>query len=580
MNKKKKNVAPEATTGSKLEMSQKELVKYLNQSNKAIASFEKQLEDIMEEKSRYSDKAELIIEALTAEKKIVDELSDNLVAAVNADNDMICKDLKARMLPHLKRYNSLVAEYLAKTGGRLTEAPLSIPDDIIAKREYAVLPILSYSRMPADEEPKIPQTNSHALEVLSLRDFRKYMADSDAAMKSVRDNLEQLKLEINKARGQEKAILIIKALGYQKTILESNIELCHVAMNTRTYDEVFKTEYRLECDVRDYNLLVDQYEALTGSTLTRASEALPKDVSSGKDYQALPTVTCTVNDPTDETRRDKDYKNAKKNVRNRAEQMAQVVDAAVEAKMNEQAEKDMKVLEHCANMRKRLIESERDAKCYRFGMTSRQAKKAIREYKDDIEDIIEDCKEACEYEKKDNDRYYTVVRLNPEAISYPNPKADVAKLRAIRSEVITLLNKRDEINSKLISIYAGTEISSDGRTTDKRWTDIKKAASEYIIKRDKKYARKIERLPATHREKQVLFDMMNKKLDAEATCALLEDRLNNGKKLSREEKRQIKADIKTQRNNIEYWEDELNRGVSEIKKRASKVKNSGYFEPV
>lgn len=579
--KSKKNLAPVATADSKLKMDHKELVKYLNQSNKVIASVEKQFEDILDEKERYPDKAELIIEALTAEKKIIDELSDNLVAAVNAEYEIIARDLKSRMLPHLKRYNALVAEYLNKTGGRLTEAPLSIPDDIIARREYAVLPILSYSRMPVGEQNKMtPDDMTHALEVLSIRDFRRYVANTDMAMKPVRDNLQQIKFEIKKARGQEKAILIIKALGYQKTIIESNIELCHAAMNTRTDEEVFKTEYRLECDVRDYNELVDQYEKLTGSTLTRASTSLPKDVVSGKDYQALPTVTCTVNDPTDFNYSEKDYKNAKKNIRNKTEQMEQVVDAAVEAKITEQAEKDIKVLEHCANMRKHLVESERDAKCYRFGMTSRQAKKAMKEYNKDIKDIVEDCTEACEYEHLDNDRYYTVVRLNPEAVSYPNPKADVMKLRAIRSEVIALLNKRDEINSKLISIYAGTKISSDGKSVDKRWTDIKKEASEFIIKRDKRYARKIEKLPATHREKQVLFDMMNKKLDAESTCALLEDRLHNGRKLSREEKKQIKADIRTQRGNVDYWEDELNRAVSDIKKRAEKVKNSGYFEPI
>ena len=100
------------------------------------------------------------------------------------------------------------------------------------------------------------------------------------------------------------------------------------------------------------------------------------------------------------------------------------------------------------------------------------------------------------------------------------------------------------------------------------------------MKRDRKQAKAIDKLPASRREKQYLYDMMNKKLDAETTAALLEDRLRHGKKLSRAEKKQIKNDIKTQYRNVEYWSAELNEKCSELQRRAELDKKSGYVEPV
>lgn len=576
--KKRKN-AVVADDAMLMSMDQEELVKYLDASNKVIAKYEKELAALMQEKAAEPDKTELIIEALIVEKKIVDELSNDMVATVNTGITPIAKDLKARMMPHLKRYNALVAEYLDKTGGKLTEADYSIPDNIMAKKDYAVLPVLTYSRVAADDEDTTPAETTHAVTVISVRDFRKYAAESDSAMRPVRVNLKNVKADIAEAEGQEKAVLIVKALGYQKTIIDSNVELCHAAMNTRSGDELARAQYRLECDVKDYNALVDQYEALTGSALTRASQSMPADVAAGRNYQVLPTITCTVNDPTDEMS-EKDYKNAKKNSKNKAAQKEDVMDAAIAAKIEQQAEKDIAVLEHSANMKKRLIESERDAKCYRFGMTAKDAKRMRSGYNDELDKINAECNAARHFENADNERYYAVVRINPEVANYPNHKADVAAVREVRSEVIALLNKRDEINSKLIALYAGTEIANDGRTTDKRWSDVKKDASERIIKRDRKQAQQIEKLPATRREKQYLYDMMNSKLDAESTCAVLEARRKNGKKLSKAEKQQLAADINTQKNNVEYWTKELNNKVTQIKNRAENVKNSGYFEPV
>lgn len=562
------------------EKEHRELVDRLNRSNKTLRQHEKRLSEIMAEKKRNPDKAELIVEALIEEKKVVDLYSDNLVAAVGVGNMMISKDIKARMMPHLKRYNALVSEYFDKTGGRLTEASYSIPDDIIAGREYDVLPSLSYSRTSANDEADESAEKSYAVGAISLREFKKHISESDSAMKPVRENLRAAKAEMKKAEPQAKAILIVKSLGYQKAIIDSNVELCHAAMNTRDAEEIYRAKFRLECDVNEYNALVDQYEELTGDSLTKASQTLPADVVAGRDYQVLPTITYTVNDPTEDGMPESDYDNANKNVKNKAKQKAQIMDAALEAKIAEQQEKDIKVIEHSANMRKRLIESERDAKCYRFGMNAKDAKKLRRDYNSSIDDINTECNAARRFENMDNERYYTVVRINPDQMRYPSRKADPAKLREIRSEVISLLNRRDEINSKLVALYAGTEITSDGKAVDKRWTEIKKDASERIMKRDRKQAKTIDKLPASRREKQYLYDMMNKKLDAETTAALLEDRLRHGKKLSRAEKKQIKNDIKTQYRNVEYWSAELNDKCSELQRRADLDKRSGYVEPV
>ena len=64
-------------------MSQKELIARLNNSNKKLQALNKELSAIEAKRAKNPDKVELIIDALIVKKKVIDEVSESLVAATS-----------------------------------------------------------------------------------------------------------------------------------------------------------------------------------------------------------------------------------------------------------------------------------------------------------------------------------------------------------------------------------------------------------------------------------------------------------------------------------------------------------------
>ena len=110
----------------------------------------------------------------------------------------------------------------------------------------------------------------------------------------------------------------------------------------------------LNNEIKAYNALVDEYEVLTRSHLTRASEDIPADILAGKPFAPIPSISYTANDGTarnsdadvaavaanaarEVEEADKKKKYAKK--RKKAVQKT-----ALEEKVAEQANKDVSVL--------------------------------------------------------------------------------------------------------------------------------------------------------------------------------------------------------------------------------------------
>ncbi len=555
-------------------MDRRELIKYLTESNKKLARQERQLAALAEQRRSEPDKIELIIDCLSAEKRIVDELSDNMVATVDTGDMRIANEIKTRMMPHLKRYNSLVEEYRAKTGGALTPASYSIPDDIIAKREYAVLPLLTYTTQPADDEYD-DGSSTHSVAIMSAKEFAKYTAESERAMAPVRSKLENTVKKMSASDGQEKAILILTALSLEKQLIDSDIELVGASVKSTSPRDVQDAKRRLNADAKEYNSLVDEYEKLTGGKLTRASETLAQDVAAGREYDLLPTISYTVNDTANGDTEEEKYKNAKKNIQNAADNEKKVALTALEAKINEQANKDLSVLTKHADFKVSMLESERDIARYRFGMAPKASKKRKKEIEKEIAAIKRTHREALRYEESDNKRYYAVVKNDPDTMKVAKKRADRDKIASLRGRMIALLNQRDEINGKLMSIYTGSEINNDGSSVNQAWRRIKNEAAERAVKKDKKLAKKVARLPATPAEKQSIYNIMNKKLDAVSTLALCEHRLRK-EKLSRAEARELREDIARQRKIMKQCDSDVNWRAEQIKKRGAKKGGAGW----
>ena len=202
-----------------------------------------------------------------------------------------------------------------------------------------------------------------------------------------------------------------------------------------------------------------------------------------------------------------------------------VRDLALKDKVAEQANKDLAVITKYCDFEISMLESARDIERFRFGKDDRVIRGTSRQIAKHIEKIKKTHREAIEYEARDNERYYTVVLGDPETIPtrYKNPNR--AKLDSIRTRLIVLLNRRDEINSMLSAIYTGTEKAPDGSSINQKWRHIKNCAAEKMAKKDKRLAKKVSNVSASKGEKHRMFTLLNKRLDAASTLELCKFRL-------------------------------------------------------
>ena len=174
----------------------------------------------------------------------------------------------------------------------------------------------------------------------------------------------------------------------------------------------------------------------------------------------------------------------------------------------------------------------------------------------------------------DNARYYFTVVNEPELTEYPKRKVDVEKVKSIRKKIIELLNERDEVNNKLISLYTGSEVNADGTNVNQVYRRVKTQAAERLTKKGEKSAKKVHKLVATPEEKQNLYDLLNKKLDAESSLAVISYRLRN-EKLTRKEKKLIKEDAENCAKIVNQCECDIDWHLRKIQKR-QKAKHGGW----
>ena len=563
----KNNKKTEATTVAPL-MSQKELIVRLNQSNKKLLALDKELKAIENKRMREPDKVELIIDALIVKKKVIDEMSDSLVAAAGCREMKICAEMKKNMLAEINYYNRLVDKYKALTGGALTSASITIPDDIIAGDDYQVLPLLSYTTEDIYED----ETNTTTVSVMDTKEISKFIRTTDAGIASTKAAYAKAVDKIDDSEGQAKVVAILEAMKLKKVIFESDIELLKATKQSSDTKAMAMAKARLTRSAHEYNGLVDEYEKLAGNELTRASETIADDIFNGKPYALLPDITYTVKDPEDGE--EKDYETVKRDTNRRARQKAEREISALEAKTIEQGDKDVTVIAKEAEFKIAVLESERDSLRVGFGKTTSAIKRRTKEIAKEIEDIKKNAKTAAVLEKRDNERYYFPVIHEPECTKFPKGRVDLRKVNIIRQRIIALLNERDELNNKLISLYTGSEINADGTNVNQVYRRVKAQAAEELTKKNAKMAAKVDRLVATPEEKQRLFDLLNRRLDAESSLAVISYRFRN-EKLTRADKKLLKADADNCAAIVSQCDGDIDWNLKRIYKRLKK-KRGGW----
>ena len=521
--------------------------------------------------NKQQTRVELLVENIAVEKQILIEICDDLAFCRDNGDKKEAKKATKDLNNQIAKYNGLVTEYNKATGEKAPKISTKLAEEIMAgSNNYGIETV---------GQPVTSAVNAYNanISILDQNELKKYLSRSDRALQNVKVRLANTVKQKDETSGYNKVLLIINCLTYQRYIVERIAENLHVCNKLNDEKRVKDLKKTLTTEIKAYNSFVDEYEVLTRARLTRASEDIPADIIAGKPFAAIPAISYTANDGTARNS-DADVaavaaaaaaevesaRNAKKHAKNNKKKIQK---SALEEKVTEQANKDLTVVTKGYDFKISLFESQKDMSYYRFNKNVFDMKAVKNAANKKIKEAQKAHKEALKYEERDNGRYYAVITNDPVTMKCNKRKADRVKIASIRTQMMTLLNKRDELNSKLLSIYNGSEVTLDGVSVNQKWRSVRSDAAEKFINKNQKLAKQIFRLPASSGEKQRLYGVLNSSVEASSNLALSQYRLKTKEYKSAEEKKALQQDIKAMKKLMDQNSKDIAWVIKKIQKR-------------
>ena len=521
--------------------------------------------------NKQQTRVELLVENIAVEKQILIEICDDLAFCRDNGDKKEAKKATKDLNNQIAKYNGLVTEYNKATGEKAPKISTKLAEEIMAgSNNYGIETV---------GQPVTSAVNAYNanISILDQNELKKYLSRSDRALQNVKVRLANTVKQKDETSGYNKVLLIINCLTYQRYIVERIAENLHVCNKLNDEKRVKDLKKTLTTEIKAYNSFVDEYEVLTRARLTRASEDIPADIIAGKPFAAIPAISYTANDGTARNS-DADVaavaaaaaaevesaRNAKKHAKNNKKKIQK---SALEEKVTEQANKDLTVVTKGYDFKISLFESQKDMSYYRFNKNVFDMKAVKNAANKKIKEAQKAHKEALKYEERDNGRYYAVITNDPVTMKTKKRKADRIKIASLRSQMMTLLNKRDELNSKLLSIYNGSEVTLDGVSVNQKWRSVRSDAAEKFINKNQKLAKQIFRLPASSGEKQRLYGVLNSSVEASSNLALSQYRLKTKEYKSAEEKKALQQDIKAMKKLMDQNSKDIAWVIKKIQKR-------------
>ena len=243
--------------------------------------------------------------------------------------------------------------------------------------------------------------------------------------------------------------------------------------------------------------------------------------------------------------------------------------AAIESFCHEQTENDERMLKARYETRIARAKSDLEIKKLHFGEKNGKYKRSCAALNKELASVEAHISRAIKAERRDNERYYAVVKTNVENMKLPRG-ADKAKLTGLQVEIEALLKERDAVNRELTALYNSNKKAGDGKnnTYERLKSATKGAKSAY--KKQRKLANEIDALHIPLDEKKKIFDPMNRITQINAEINDLAYRIEREKLKGRAKSAAISG-IKKKKKERAYLE-------RNIKALSNKAKKKAYIE--
>ena len=604
-------------------MPSKELKKYVKDANKSykkISGEASKLES-SRRKAQSGERIDLDIKELQLKKTLIDSIADNVSVAHKNGDKTFLKASRKRLYAEIKAHNALVDDIATIGSVTLSKVSDTLYNDIVSGNGYRTTPKINLevaeyapkqqivlsepkakeqkaapvkkqpaiSRFTPTERPVYDFKAKRTMDAYSRRELKKYLKKAGREADNVRAELDELMTKKKVAVGIEKHKLIICCINLEKILVEGAADALVAARQVfAPQKQVTKLGKALTAELEAYNKLIDEYKEFTGDSLTYADRRMAEKIVSGKPYARLSDVEMIVTASAYEYKYadysayahrhdgERELQRAKAHNAVEKENAVAFEIASLKNVVKRQADKDNRTVVSKYMYYKGLLQCEDDSRYYSYGLSKKVDRKLSNTIVKKCKRIDYEGKIALEKENQANKRYYEVVTTDPNAqtpvgykrrwrfIPFIKRKYTSKDIVYLRDQIMRLLNERDRVNGKLISIYEGQMIDLGGRplTLEIRQIKTKAAKKKYNDKRIRANAKRIRKnIPAGSLEQKDLYCYLNDQIEAESNIAVINHRLKHAKddKLTQYEINQLKADRARQRSALKLAESQFRR---------------------
>ena len=605
------------------DMSAKELKKYKKSANKSFkrAGSETSKLEKSRRRAQSGERIDLDIKELQLKKTLIDSIADNVAVAHKNGDKAFLKASRKRLYAEIKAHNALVDDIAEVGNVVLSKVSDTLYNDIVSGNGYRTTPKINLEVAEYAPKQKIVLTEpkskarkaekaasepveekfaptarplydfkaKRAMDAYSKKSLKKYLKTKSREADAVRAELSELMTKKKIAVGIEKHKLLICCINLEKLLVEGAADSLVAARQAFASDRhTSKLKKSLVSELGEYNKLIDEYKEFTGDSLTYADKRMADKIMSGKPYTMLNEIEMIVTSSAYEykyadyeayaRRRDGEKEAARAKSHNEVEKQNAIAFeiASLKNVVKRQADKDNRAVVSKFMYYKGLLQCEDDSRYYSYGLTKRVDRKLSDHIVKKCKQVDRDGKIALEKANAANKRYYEVVTTDPNSVTpvgykrrwklipFIKRKYTNQDIVYLRDQIMRLLNERDRINGKLISIYEGQMIDMGGRplTLEIRQVKSKAAKKKYNDRRIKAYARKVRKnIPAGSIEQKDLYCYLNDQIQAESNIAVINHRLKHAKddKLTYYEINQLKADRARQKGALKLAESQFKR---------------------
>jgi hypothetical protein len=376
-----------------------------------------------------------------------------------------------------------------------------------------------------------------------------------------------------------------ESIGFVHELLERYVQTFKAAVIARhkKYTKIYEKKTALLLD--EYRADLDLWHRTTGESVPAVPLSVIEDVKMGREIAPIPKLDEElVLAPKNERRLKKldllnfikdEKKRAKRAKEHEKELRSMTMDDGEHIVISKlHMDTDLDTVKSRIEFRKERYINDLRLMRFHFG---EETPKEMRKHRAEITKLAKmkrHGKKYVKYTKRNNERYLKIANLNLAPI-YAKSDVHKERLEILQNRIRNLLLQRDEVNMRLLTLYAEENANPEKkrRTNKKRIAKVKLKAAKRAFKKQFKLYKLASKYRVPEAEKQRIYEIMNRKIDLRAYLAECKFRKRHERPGARQAKRVLRSQIKDTKLRLKYADRDFKKFMRKASKRSARTPN-------